>query len=117
MDLLEAAILDTITSAPNVSIDLHTNLRQFRTARELIKDGHGNYICGAIELNPAPLPDQVSLSNEIQIDADFHSISISDTSIGTEFGSCGRSSSKTAYASSEFVECQHQGAKQDKIQE
>ena len=53
VDLLNTALNEAF-AMPILSLNLHTDLRHFRTAREIAKDGHGNYICGEIEINPPP---------------------------------------------------------------
>ena len=59
-DLLETVVMETISNTPNLRISLNTNLRHFRTAKEIAKDGHGNYIYGNIEFNPPPIAGQVN---------------------------------------------------------
>ena len=58
MDVLEAALMETLNT-PTLSLKLENPYRTFRTAREIEKDGHGNYISGIIEFNPAPKSDEV----------------------------------------------------------
>jgi len=58
MDVLEAALMETLNT-PTLSLKLENPYRTFRTAREIEKDGHGNYISGVIEFNPAPKSDEV----------------------------------------------------------
>jgi len=61
MDILEAALMDTL-STPTIKFVLDNTYRTFRTAREIEKDGHGNYICGAIEFSQPPkLNEEVRL--------------------------------------------------------
>jgi len=62
MDILEAALMDTLNT-PTMNFVLDNTYRTFRTAREIEKDGHGNYICGSIEFNPPP-----KLNEEIRLE-------------------------------------------------
>ena len=65
MDVLEAALMETLNT-PTLSLKLDNPYRTFRTAREIEKDGHGNYISGVIEFNPAPKSDEVIVNYFIE---------------------------------------------------
>ena len=61
IDILEAAVMEVMETTPTINITLDNLFRTFRTAREIQKDGHGNYICGSIVFNPPPKPNEVKI--------------------------------------------------------